>query len=438
MRTLSLTKVNIMRRTLFVMVLLLAFAMVFAVTAKPSHAATLDGEYTLNENYSPGINTIPTLKATTFELYKVGSFVVGDPYVKLDEPYDKMGVLPLKADPDKIGEVKWTKEWLSCAATIDNGIKSMQNAPTPITVNVDTNGEFSVSGLANGLYLLRGDSQIVENYPAAGQSSYWWPQPMLVSILNSDVTVGVKPMTGTIHHLKVQKKWQWPSDVDANIKELAGLDAIDVELYYNGVLQNTVTLNDANNWTYEWDTGKDEDPSLWSVQEVVKGAGQEEFEKSFTVTYEPPKFYQDDNAVVTITNTYDRRTLQITKTLDAYIDNGEGNSTSLVFELSGYKGDKRIYHKYVGMQFDGKTDSQTLSVKDIPLGLDRLMVKEVYSSNYEPDATEKEANGPDEKGVYTVSFKNSPNGKTHGSGVINKFKINAKAYKFDKSQGTGN
>ena len=448
MRTLSLRKVNITRSALLVLILLVAFAVAFAVTAKPSHAVTLEGEYKVTEDFSPGVPGVPTnLEATQFQLYKVGHFVVGEPYVVLDSDFEGIA-LPL--DADKTDTVAWTKTWLQCAETLNNKIMSMENPPEAINIDVAADGTFTKTGLANGLYLLKGDSQLVEDYPTVGQKSYWWPQPMLVSILNSDVKIYVKPMTGLIHRLKVQKVWQWPSGISEDIKKIATPDAIDVQIYFDGTLKETVELNTDNDWSYEWDTAEGEgDPSKWTVREVPKDKDKEEFYKNFTVTI-GEKFVKETNTdnqggieVVTITNKYDRDTLELTKTLDSYVDNGEGNSISLVFELSGYKDGDRIYHKYVGIQFDANSnDSQTLLVKDIPLGLERLMVKEVWSSNYTPDQAEKEATPPaanddGSKGSYTVSFDNTLSNETHNSGVINKYKLTQNGYVFDKSQGTG-
>lgn len=453
MRTLALIKVNSIRGALLGVVLLLALMMFFVIGAKPSHAASLEGEYTVTEDFSPGVPGVPTnLKATQFELYKVGDFVVGDPYVALDEaPYTEGVDLPLKAD--QADKVKWTKEWLECAQTLNNNIMSTSAADRPAVTMIDvgTDGKFREEGLANGLYLLRGESQVVNDYPPkTGQKSYWWPQPMLISILDSDVKVLVKPMTGLVHHLKVVKVWQWPNGLSQAIKDLAALDSITIELYYDGKLKKTVDLPDENNkWYYEWEPVIDEnDPSKWSVKEVVKDEDQEEFEKNFEVIVDP-KFSQDledGSEVLTITNKYDRYNLEIVKTFDAFVDNGEGNSTSLTFELLGYSDDakeNRVYHKFVGLQVDkSKGDKQTLDVKDIPRNLKHLMVKEVDSGNYKPDTAEKEASLDKEKGLYSVSFNNSLDNTTHGSGVINKFKLTNKdpdsPYEFDKRLGKDN
>lgn len=283
---------------------------------------------------------------------------------------------------------------------------------------------------------------------------------MLVSILNGNVEISLKPMYGSASHLKVTKVWQ---GIPAELSDLVlkSLESIDIEIYYQAeeneekVLRYTKTLSDDNNWTFEWDPEPGEgDPSKWTAVEVIDENAKPEFDKNFSVSYAP--FTQVDHQgddgdyfASTITNKYDRYELEILKTFDAYIDNGEGNSTSLVFELSGYSDEakeNRVYHKFVGLQVDkSKGDVQKLDVKDIPRGLALLMVKEVDSGNYKPDDAEKKAelvtSEDDPKGVYKVSFNNSLDNTTHGSGVINKFKIvkkdNKPAYEFDKSLGNG-
>ena len=443
---------NMIRRILFVVILLVAFAMVFTVTAMPSHASTLEGDCVYIEDYSPDVDKPASISPDTqFELYKVGSFVVGPPYVELDEPYSEMGVsLPSWTKEESEAQpVAWTKDWLQCAKTLDNNIKAMSDKPEPILIDVNSDGTFSKENLEKGLYLLRGDSQPIENYPKTGVTSYWWPQPMLVSILSDNVEIHVKPMSGVVHHMKVVKDWQWPSGISESVKKLVQPKTIQVELYYGETLKKTVTLPDAdNNWYFKWDTAPDEDdPNEWSVKEVIqddpatKIDESKEFYKNFTVTVGEVQTVGNEE-VITITNKYDRDSLELTKTLDSFVESG-GGSILLSFELSGYKGDTRIYHKFVGMTFDANSgDSQTLPVKDIPLGLDRLMVKEVSSSYYTPDKVEKEATPPlknenGTKGPYTVSFSNSLRNQIYNSGVINKFKLTENGYEFDKSQGTG-
>ena len=462
MRTLALIKVNSIRGALLGVVLLLVLMMFFVIGAKPSHAADLKGDYTLDSNFT-NVTSIPdNLNPTNFELYRVGSFVRDEPYVTLDSPYDGMNIqLPLAVNKDEVGIVAWTQDWLQCANTLKNNIPAGTEPVESFKSVKDADGKwgFSVTGLANGLYLLIGDSQKIPNYPARGQNSYWWPQPMLVSILNDDVEISVKPMYGSASHLKIRKDWQ---GIPAELKVLVQLESVNVEIRYNGELRypnddvEEVKLDDSNDWSFEWTPAPGEgDINNWTVKEVIDEDTKPEFDKNFSISYgvfNPVTHDGDDGDyyVSTITNKYDRYNLEILKTFDAFVDNGEGNSTSLIFELSGYSDDakeNRVYHKFVGLQVDkSKGDEQKLDVKDIPRNLKHLMVKEVDSGNYKPDEAEKEAfrieSQDDSKGVYKVSFNNKLGNTTHGSGVINKFKLTNKdadsPYEFDKRLGKDN
>lgn len=449
MRTISLEKMNMIRRILFVVIMLLAFAMVFTVTAKPSHAATytLEGEYTTDNGVTNPASTT-TFKPTEFKLYKVGSFVSGSPYVELDSPYSEMGIeLPLNISKDN---PQWTEKWLTCASTLRNELPEDAVPAATDTSEEGTDGHwhFSMSGLENGLYLLVGNSQLVKDYPTVGKNSYWWPQPMLVSILNGNAKVTVKPMTGLALHLKVMKVWQWPEGLEQSIKDLVRPKSITVVIKYNDKVKYTKEFNDEFGWSFEWDSGEgEEDPELWTVDEVISDSDLEEFNKNFTHTIvstpvEDPGSGDVVGENFTITNKYDRDTLEIVKRLNGFVDNG-GESIALTFELSGYKGDSRIFHKFVGMEFDANSgDTKTLPVKDIPLGLTRLVVKEVSSSNYTPDPAEQDATPPVKnddgtKGPYTVSFTNNLTNQIYNSGIVNKFKLTQKGYEFVKRQGTG-
>jgi hypothetical protein len=132
-----------------------------------------------------------------------------------------------------------------------------------------------------------------------------------------------------------------------------------------------------------------------------------------------------------------KNTLEITKTIDKYIDNGTGNDVTFVFEINGYVKDNTepVYTKRVGMQFKKNGDrTQTITVKGIPSGLEKLMVKEVYYGDYtlvtdDENPPERQATGPDKNGVYKVSFENELTGKTHNGGVVNKYEQDGDSFK---------
>ena len=132
-----------------------------------------------------------------------------------------------------------------------------------------------------------------------------------------------------------------------------------------------------------------------------------------------------------------KNTLEITTTIDKYRDNGTGNDVTFVFEINGYVKDNTepVYTKRVGMQFKKNGDrTQTITVKGIPSGLEKLMVKEVYYGDYtlvtdDENPPERQAIGPDKNGVYKVSFENELTGKTHNGGVVNKYEQDGETFK---------
>lgn len=305
MKTVSLTKVNIVRGSMFAVILLLTLMLTFTFTAKPTYAAELSGDYTLDPNYTDITELPDQFEPTTFELYKIGHFVSGPPYAELDPAYAELPIGPLPLDRDGKGEVEWTKECLAYANTLSNLIPA---DAVPIEIEVDENGHFSKSGLENAIYLLKGKSQLIHDYPEPGKSSYWWPQPMLVSILNNDVQLGVKPMTELVSHLMVHKVWANENGKQKTVRP----GSVVVKIYYGtkdeAGLRYTVVLNESNNWCFSWDSEKGEgDPSKWMVEEV-KGDNSADNEKlkhyKVSIGTSFVKDEKGDKAVVTITNTY--------------------------------------------------------------------------------------------------------------------------------------
>ena len=134
---------------------------------------------------------------------------------------------------------------------------------------------------------------------------------------------------------------------------------------------------------------------------------------------------------IKFTNKYEVVELELKKTMDSYVDWGKGNNATAVFEITGMKNGKQAYHKKVGMTFDMASGKEgSILVKDIPAGLDSLVVKEVYSANSGTSQAEKTAQAG-EDGNYTVSFENSPKDGTYGSGIVNKGKRVENEYRAD-------
>lgn len=288
-------------KMLLVLMLVAVFCVAFALDGKAAFAYEVSGQYSINNNMT-NVDEMPSgLAATTFHLYKVGHFEGEDPVFVLDDAYADLPVkIPLDYNRDDFdNEDDWTRAWLESANTLSNYVKeetliqTFQSAP---------DGSFSISGIENGLYLLKGDSQVIRDYPTAGQSSYWWPQPMYVRILNGDAQIGVKPQTECITKLQVIKTWQG----DETVKNTIRPESVDVEIYYDGVLRETVTLGPESNWMYEWETAQGEnDPSKWSCKEILSKKDAANYRVSISESYFGSAAAKaGDTKRMTLTNTY--------------------------------------------------------------------------------------------------------------------------------------
>ena len=307
MRTGTLKQVNIIRGTVFAVVLLLAFLLSFSITAKPSYAAddyTLSGEYTLDSHYTDITKLPDEFEPTTFDLYLVGEFVSGPPYARLLPQYEEKQIGPVPLRMDGEDEVVWTKRCLEYANTLSNYVPDDPD----YSIDVDEHCHFTISGLPNGIYLLKGDSLLIHDYPETGKDSYWWPQPMLISILNADEEISVKPMTELVSHLMVRKVW----DNEKGKQEEVRPESVQVKIYYGtkdeAGLRFTEVLGESNNWCFSWDPAKGEgDPSKWMVEEVTgEDSVDSEKLKHYTVSI-GTSFVKDkkgDKQVITITNKY--------------------------------------------------------------------------------------------------------------------------------------
>lgn len=132
----------------------------------------------------------------------------------------------------------------------DNNIKPN------IKGNFDSDGIFTINGLENKLWLIKSGDFIKDNieYKAI-------PQIIDSSKISSLDIVETKyefevPKDSSITYT-VQKEW-----IDVNNIEH---DAILVNIFHNGVIYDTVSLSDKNNWTYKWSGLNDKDN--WYVQE---------------------------------------------------------------------------------------------------------------------------------------------------------------------------
>lgn len=153
------------------------------------------------------------------------------------------------------------------------------NVKPDIKGNFDSNGIFTINGLENKLWLIKSGDFYKNNvlYKAV-------PQLIDSSKIGSLEIVETKyefkiPEDPSITYT-VKKEWVDSKDAKHN--------AISVSIINNGVVYDTVSLSDSNNWTYQWSGLSDKGD--WYVQENEVPSG-------YTVSY------SKESNVFIITNT---------------------------------------------------------------------------------------------------------------------------------------
>ena len=125
----------------------------------------------------------------------------------------------------------------------------------------DTNGELAFTGLEDGLYLATGKILKVD-------SVYYVPSSLLIEVRNEGASFSYdaypKFYFATLSEesktYKVKKVW-----IDNDDAYFARPTYVTVDLYCEGELRDTITLNESNNWEYQW---LDLDPlAEWRVVE---------------------------------------------------------------------------------------------------------------------------------------------------------------------------
>ncbi|MBE6806810.1 MAG: Cna B-type domain-containing protein [Ruminococcaceae bacterium] len=160
-----------------------------------------------------------------------------------------------------IHDVTDPKGWSDLATTL-SGYAVADSLPATRLAHSDQQGQVTVSGLPTGLYLVDGVTVEQESgtytfdpfmvyLPTQNEGEY---QYEVVAKPKADRFTPAPPRT----EYRVIKLWE---DVEHTQRRPASITA---QIYKNGILWNTVTLSQDNNWTYTW---TDPDQSEWSVVE---------------------------------------------------------------------------------------------------------------------------------------------------------------------------
>ena len=201
----------------------------------------------LTLTYSRGESCFADLN---IDLYRVAG-LTADGEMELLEPYSGY--------PIDITGITSQQQWLDIAQTVRSFVEAESLAPTQ-SRTTDAQGNAVFEDLETGLYLVKGiltrDSEgavffydFMIYLPAPTEGGY-----------NYDIQAKPKfteyqPTT----RYTVVKLWKDEQISDQRPK------SVEVEIFRDGVSQETVYLNPKNNWSYSWVT--EDDGALWSVME---------------------------------------------------------------------------------------------------------------------------------------------------------------------------
>ena len=427
------------RKVLMTALLVAILGIGMGLYTAPAFAA---GSYTLTGSYDaldPDQYVLDADASSTLTLYQVGTLSGPDLAIKeVLKPYmsdlmkdGKLKGWGTKAPKEETEKANWTKEWLDRATAIEGLINSNEEAlkdklkVAETTVKLGSEN-FTFSGLEPGLYLVSGTGQKLSTYKGVdvkGTDAYIKPVPMLVQVIG-DTTITLKPeVQGPVDEITVIKTWVGDSATSRPAY-------IDVKLTYDGEDVTTLRLEEKNDWTATYKTDKKVDPTKWDCSEASLPTG-------YTISKSKGPVV-DGKMRVTFTNTYnpppEETTFELIKRVPTYVQHSSKVSTVFIFEVSGYVGSSRVFHRYVSLSFDGPGE-KSLKLADIPQGLSRLVVKELDSSNYKVSGSAEKTATLDGS-TYSVTFENNYDNTTQfEGGVINKYKQSGGGYKFDSREG---
>ena len=170
-------------------------------------------------------------------------------------------------------------------------------APTAESIS-DADGNTCYTGLTLGVYYVQSDKVKNEDY-IHSFANFVYPVPLLeyddnAGKIVANYTPSVLPKKSkaenTDVHCHVRKVWNDSGNTDKRPS------SVTFNIYSNGVLMETVTLSDENDWSFEWSEDGDH---TYTIEEVSPGNG---YTSSMVVYQDGHHFYY------TCTNTYNSPT----------------------------------------------------------------------------------------------------------------------------------
>ncbi len=218
-------------------------APVSAQPLDPERECSLTLQFAQEDNYFSGVD---------ISVYRVAQ-------ANPDGTFDK--IAPFDAYAVSIYDITDAKGWSDLANTLSGYVQADRMAASA-TVTTDNEGKALFTGLPTGLYLVDGFGLSLSSVgivafepfmvylPTQNEGEYEYD---LVAKPKVDRFTPAPEQT----EYRVLKLWE-------DIGYTSHRTAVQVEIYKDGALAETVTLSSANNWSYAW---TDPGQSVWTVVE---------------------------------------------------------------------------------------------------------------------------------------------------------------------------
>ena len=240
------------QNSIYIKLIVVAF-MFLTIFALPVQAAK-NGSITIIDKTYEG----KLLENINVQLYKVADFTDNS----RSEIVMKDAFKDFELDIDKLVSSDALEE---SARLCESFIREHSIKPLATTIT-DKNGKAVFSDISDGIYLVI-QSQVNSDEYTVTSVPFYVQVPFVDKDGNVNYQVTTYPKNEVVYpedmdELSVIKIWK-----DNNNKDKMRPDYIEVGLYGNGQLKETVVLNNLNNWSYTWnDLSKD---VVWNVEEIM-------------------------------------------------------------------------------------------------------------------------------------------------------------------------
>lgn len=218
-----------------------------------------------------------------WNIYRLGSHLDTDEFV-LEGDFAEY---PVSFDDLSVSAIQ------DAANTLENYAKLDGIAPLASGVTAE-DGTLTFEGLEKGIYLLSGEKLTLDR-------TICTPAAAIVEIKadeNGSYDLTVKPKFEIEEPVPTPSEYSvskvWAGDENTNVRP----DSIVVDIFADGELADTVTLDEGNDWAYSWTSDSDAE---WSVEERDVPAGYKVVYRGDGVDFEIVNTYETSSSPDTST-----------------------------------------------------------------------------------------------------------------------------------------